>query len=208
MKFDKYKVWNAFMTFKHRLDMLKNSKNEKVIEFIKAIDNYHSEEFEIPEAAAISKATGIAKPKVLEIIRTLYPQLIETLYEDPVVISKASHLVWIHIPWNEMKQREQKDKEHAKYLSSLSTIIRCHLPIIPRVGDAIRLTFIDHDLGFDHGYVYEVEHEISGHEQKISVRVHPFKNIYKQWKALAEEYEQEEANHRFIEMQRANRRGQ
>lgn len=199
MKYDRIKVWTAFLSLKDHLTLLSTPKNQRLIEYILTIPYNTSEDLVIPDTDELSKATGVPRSKVLEIIRKLYPELIISVREKGCTISNATHYLWIHVPWEEIKEREKKSKENAEYLKSQSIIFKCNLPVMPRVGDEISLNFVDNELGFTHGYVYRIQHELFGNEQCINIFVHPFENIYWQWKRLEKDYNDEESRRRYYE---------
>ena len=62
------------------------------------------------------------------------------------------------------------------------------LPVTPRIGEHIDLSFID-SKKFTVGYVYDVRHEINGDSMRIMIYAHPYDNYYYHWRELKEDYE-------------------
>jgi nucleoid DNA-binding protein len=198
MRYNKIKVRNALLNFKHRLNEFRNKNNSAIVDLIQEL-NHLQEDFSFPENEEIAKQTGLKKEKVSQIIRKLYEELMEKLSEKDTIIKDVSICLWIHFPWHEAEERRKRFTQQGMTQRE-SFLFHCHLPFVPRVGEEIQLDFVDSAIGYNHGYVFNVCHRIDAISQIIDVEVHPLNSPYKNWLAQKHEYEEDERRRKYWEM--------
>jgi aromatic ring-cleaving dioxygenase len=156
-------------------------------EFYANSDNDH-----LPDHIQLAGILGYNQAKMNKILKELFNQIIENLYENPIMINNVIHHLHIH-PYFESE--DQKNKEWVKDQWYKAITVSIILPVTSRIGDYIKLPFLQMHPGFstedkyDSGYVHEVRHYIYGTTQNISVYIYPFKNFYYKWDEMKKEFD-------------------
>lgn len=176
---DYYKMIKALFGFRDKLDGISNSKNQKLVDFLRNTEvNPRDEEQVYPDITEISKSTALPRHKVISLIQELYTEALEYLSYNSLTIKEAIQILYIHFPYDEESTIHKNYKEEAK---RMSLWLQVQLPVVPRLGEFIHLNFIEDDIKYSHGCVTEISHEISGVDQRTIIHVHPLKNYFHQW---------------------------
>jgi hypothetical protein len=181
-------VVHTLFEFKDRLEKFSTPKNLKVLEYFqKTAYNFEDEDAHTPQLKEITQLVDLPRTKVNEIIKDFYNRLIESFSYEPIEIKRS--VVTIHIAFTWEEQKELEKTEAGKEFLKQQLSIDVNLPIIPRVGEDIRLDFLDFNSRFAHGCVYRISHEFTGRVQRTTLWVHPTKNHYNHWMKLKSDYE-------------------
>jgi hypothetical protein len=201
MKINYYRATSALISFKDRLNLLVNKKNQQVLAFLQSIslDN-DADDIGVPDVTRICEVTGLKRNKVHPILYDSYVALLESLTNIPHVVTDHIHAIYIRLD-DDFVEGKRKSKEYLERDSRMSFWGEFRLPVTPRPGEFVSLEFLDWDVKYPRGVVTEVHHEISGERQRIVIYVNPFRNYYWQWSKLKDQYVTEERN-------RASRRNQ
>lgn len=182
-------VISSLIEFRDRLPEFRTPKNEKVVEyFVDCKIDVYDDEAKIPELKDIAASVNLPRPKVNEYVKDLYGKMKESLASRPFTVSKVNVEIYISRPWNERRKTKYGYPDFSD-VDERTTTVKCNLPYVPRIGEEIELIFFDRDHNHTRGYVYNVQHTISGATQNITVFVHPSGNYYHHWMTLKEEYE-------------------
>lgn len=106
----------------------------------------------------------------------------DKLYEDFGIRPLKIHGVFRIIMWIPHDEKEGKNEE---YISANTTFTKLVLPVAPRIGESIDLSFLNEEK-YSRGTVYDIMHEIDGFTQEVVVYVHLFQNMYEYWQKLKE----------------------
>lgn len=186
---DYYKMIKALFGFRDHLHALTNKKNQKLVDYLTTEEiDLRDEELEYPDTTKISQITGLSRPKVASLIQELYTETLEHLSYNSLLIKEAVQILYIHFPYDEESTIHKNYKEEAK---RMSLWLQVELPVIPRLGEEISLPFIENDIKYDHGYVTEINHDISCWQQRTIIHIHPLKNFFHQWDKLRTKHELE-----------------
>jgi hypothetical protein len=192
MALDYYKMVKALFGFRNSLPKIETERNGKLINYIlnKNLE-FDDDDLVYPDAIVIAKVIGVAKHKVRGMIQALYSDLLLYHSDNSLILKKAVKVLYIHFPYNEEECIHKNYREEAK---RLSLWLQVDLPVIPRLGETINLVFIESDLKYNHGYVVEIDHDITCSVQRTIIHVHPLKNYFHHWAKQGKRHEPEQAN--------------
>lgn len=185
MKRNRLPIFLAFATFKNRLVDLATDQNRPLIDYLIAFDFNESDRIKFPTLAEISSSTNISTHRIAVMITSLYDTLLERLNEKEQVVSTVSYLLIICF-----SPEDEKERLGVTFTRKECCVFNCELKVTPRVGEEIQLPFVDGQIKYNQGYVYDVKHVITGKSQVIEVYAHPFNNPYENELVLKNEYEE------------------
>ncbi|MBL7857257.1 MAG: hypothetical protein JNM57_06175 [Cyclobacteriaceae bacterium] len=195
MKINYYRAIESLISFKERIPLIMNRKNEPVLNYLKTIElNYENDDVGVPDISKICDSVKLPRNKVYPILYESYLALLESLTTKPHTISDCVHAIYVHShdEYSDSKNKEFKERESAREFWG-----EFRLPVTPRLGESISLDFVEFNTKYNRGIVTEVHHEIRSDSQRIVIYVHPFRNYYWQWDKLKKEH-----NHREQWMRR------
>jgi hypothetical protein len=193
---DYYKMITTLFGFKNNLDKIATEKSQKLIDYFKATELKVIEgEEEFPDASEIAIQTGLPPPKVRNLIRDLYINVLDFFVDNNLEMKESVQIIYIHFPYDEEHTIHKNYREEAK---KMSLWIQVKLPVIPRLGEEIFFDFIDNDFKYNHGHVVEISHKITCQQQRTIIHVHPLKNYFHQWEKLRVSHELKVKNNEKI----------
>jgi len=194
-------VVSTLFQFRDRLPELSTKKNKNIIKYFQetAFDP-NDEETPTPELKEIAQVAGLSRPKVNEIVRDLYAKLLDSFNNKPIAIKQSTITVHISFTWEEIQQFRKNDV--GKEFLEQQVSVNFNLPIVPRIGESIRLDFLDSNFKYAFGEVYHISHELSSDTQTTILWVHPTKNYYDHWVKLKEKHEAHERWLRRLEIEK------
>ena len=106
--------------------------------------------------------------------------------QKPIQVKRYVHQIYIGVPYDEV--REYPNQKYAQEEFYKSTIVYMQLPVTPKIGEHIDLSFVD-DKKFTVGYIHDVRYDINPDSMIIQVYAHPYKNYCSKWQEMKEDYE-------------------
>lgn len=186
--------YNYYKLIRHSLDLqdlwvyVTDSKFDRLKEALLSSEfDANDEDWEIqPTNKTIASLLNLNQSKVNKLIREFYFKLSTYFHYGQITLDEYFHVIILSPPMDETivstgKRWKFKDDER-------SLTVRMKLPVTPRVGECIRIEFNENDK-YSMGYVYDVQHDLSGYRQKILVFAHPRKNPYENWVKMKERYQ-------------------
>lgn len=184
-------VVSTLFRFRDRLTDLSTRKNQGVIKYFQETPfDPKDDEAQTPELKAIAQIIGLPRSKVNEIVRDLYVRLLDSFRIDPIIIKQ--NYVTVHISYNWEELQELRKTDVGKEFLERQVSIDFNLPIMPRIGESIRLDFLDSNFKHSFGEIYHISHELSSDIQRAILWVHPTKSYYDHWVKLKEKHEAHE----------------
>jgi hypothetical protein len=181
-----YSLIYYLVVLKRELYRLDKEKYKKVIEELNGYEiQANSDNDHLPDQKVLARKFNYSQSKMNSILRDLFAELINALSNPPLVIKDLVHILHIHIPYDE---RDELSKDAKEQMMRESIWIELVLPSTPRIGEEIRIPFIEHAGKWHSGYVHSVRHSIKGTTQEVYLEVHPFHNYYHKWNKMEEEY--------------------
>jgi len=134
-------------------------KDTKYDHFKEVLINYNYDSLEeswenVPDSKELAKELGITKQRVYKLIKDFYFELLFIFnVQNPIEVKRYTHQIYIGVPYDEM--RECPNQKYAQGVFKKSKIVYVQLPVTPRIGEHIDLSFVD-DKKFTLGYVHDV----------------------------------------------------
>lgn len=186
MKMNYFFAISSLIYLKQRHHLIQDQKNEAVLKYLATIEiNDYDDSDQVPDAKMIATQTNLPRNKVYDILYQTYLRLIESLGEHPHQVAECIHAIYINTPLEfGRKSKPETEGDQSRFL-----LAEFKLPVTPRLGENIRIDFLDREIKYSYGVVTEIHHDIRPHQQRIVIYVNPIHNFYWQWEKLKEEQE-------------------
>lgn len=175
----------ALIEMKQFFPFLRNEKNAAVIDYLDSfeipIDYNEEQSYKTPDLTEIARQLKTLNSKVSPLIRDLYNKCILLLETRELNVKHSKTIIRI-------SGHRDYERGHPEYDKCI--FLEVNLPVLPRVGETIHLSFIDPGLKDYRGTVFSIDHFISGNCQTITVEVDRRDNYYYKWRLLQKETEE------------------
>lgn len=166
---------SILIQFSSALNQYRTKANAKVVDELLRISKSKKSEIYF-SAKDIAERIGLPSRAVTTFIKQLYRKLIEgfeSFTAQTWTIRQHAVEIYLYVPNHELKEMSEAD---VQTLSSRYTKFRFTSPVLPRIGEAVSLSFVNPKDRFDFGIVSEILHVFFGHKQEIQIFVHPLKD--------------------------------
>lgn len=181
-----YLVILSLIRIKEELHRIKDPKLQPLIALLQSktiatIDGWEK----ISSHKVLAEELGVTQTKCNAWLKKLWMEVRESFQTDPLVVNQVECSILIARDWSEYDNLRKSDREkEGKRNFSINVV----LPVIPRIGETIDFELADRN-GYHRGTVYQIDHDIIGKQQCITIFAHPYENAYDNWQRLREEYE-------------------
>jgi hypothetical protein len=124
-----------------------------LLKIITAKDYFYDEDLHIPSVKELAQLSGLAYDKVRKQVRDIYTDLV--LHESAKTFDVVDLEYWFYVKG---------------YKNRLSFTVNT-LPVIPRVGEQIRMPYFKAYLDTDYFFVEEVWHKMEDQKQIIEIKI-------------------------------------
>jgi len=114
-------------------------------------------------------------------------ELVASFHNSPVEVKGYVHQLLLYTPLEE--EHEIKDRASREEVRQQGIEFEIILPITPRLGEEIEISFLQETGKYYRGYEHEVRHRINGTTQEIQLEIHPWNDYYYKWVKMKEAYE-------------------
>ena len=98
----------------------------------------------MPNKKELAKALKVSDSAMIQLLKKFYYDLLYDFMHSPLEINRCKQRVMIYIPFDE--EKPEILKKDPKHYSKFFTYIEVNFVHIPRIGEEIRLNFLEHML--------------------------------------------------------------
>jgi hypothetical protein len=192
-----YHLIYHLLLFREELSRIKETRFQELIRVLRTYQiDLKAEEPKIPTNKEIAALMNYKEPKSNQLLKDLHKEVLVSFQNEPLEVPEVVHVLHFSIGYDELMNSTKVRRENERMYSLW---IEAKLPITPRIGEEISLSFIDGLEKHNHGFVHNVSHKITGKKQEILIEIHPYKNFYSRWKDLEIAYENKKIAQRHNE---------